>query len=148
METFWQKSKKKREDQPQGILFVFFSEPGLPASWVLSNLCLTVSEAQVDFTDFCCCKVRRSKKIVLYFRAVMGNNDLRKLSSQTPPPRPVPFRQNFSSGPAKTTVFDDWIPWPNLVKISKAHLRSKEKPSNLYIENRSNFCYCKSYSLN
>jgi hypothetical protein len=102
----------------------------------------------VDFTDFCCSKARRSKKIVLYFRAVMGNNDLRKLSSQTPPPRPVPFRQNFSSGPAKTTVFDDWIPWPNLVTNFQSSFTFKRKTFKFYIENRSNFCYCKSYSLN
>ena len=49
----------------------------------------------------------------IHFRSLFGHQDIRKLSSQTPPPRPVPFRQPSSS---VTNSALDWIPWPDLVR--------------------------------
>ena len=45
-----------------------------------------------------------------------GNRDAyRKLSSQTPPPRPVPFRGNTLVNAGTGNMLDSWIPWPDLV---------------------------------
>ena len=56
-----------------------------------------------------------------------GNRDaFRKLSSQTPPPRPVPFRGNVAvHGGGANNMLDDWIPWPDLVRILNAHSLKK-----------------------
>ena len=58
--------------------------------------------------------------IAVHRALASGNRDaFRKLSSQTPPPRPVPFRGTASGvhGGGANNMLDDWIPWPDLVRI-------------------------------